>query len=303
MDRSNRRNPRLRAQTGMKAATIDRSIAAAFQPPSPPTSRFEGMNVTPSLPAILPSGKSASEKMTESELVGVATRRGLTFPEMLWLISGLRKTGAALTASEFEEIASEMSSHEAQVAQVQIWLDDHGPFETLSDAVSAFNEDGDRSSSDGIKTFAFAFVPAADRYVPYHPSGQAQPQGQAPAQQPAQQQAPAGPTAEEVIGTAINRGADAANNLIREANTTRRAEIEAEARVALAEIAARNGGAIPQSGQDAQTAAMLQLLMQQIAQQRQQPAGPSTARVALIVGGALGVAALIAAGAYFATRK
>jgi hypothetical protein len=114
----------------------------------------------------------------------------------------------------------------------------------------------------------------------------------------------------ETIGTAINGGLQAANTLIREANATRRAEIEAESRRAIAEIKARNGGNIPAGTQDAQTAQMLQAMMAAIqAMGSRDPAPPppparmSNATIAMIAVGGLAAVGIVGAGVWAATRK
>lgn len=273
------------------------------------------MNVAPQPPAIVrAAGQSASssDQLSEAGVIGLAARRGLTYPQTIWLAL-LARQNNGFSMVEFEKFVDDLPHHYAEVAQIQQWLDSRPPFSTVRDAIAAFSARD--AGPPHLRTFSYAFIPETDKYLPYHPSGQVtdptakQQQlaqeaaaAQSTAQQAAAREAARGPSAEQVIGTAIGQGVDAANNLIREANATRRAEIEAEARVALAEIAARNGGAIPQSGQDAQTAAMLQLLAQQIAAQNQNT-GPSPGRIALYVGGGLLVTAAVGGIIWAASRR
>jgi hypothetical protein len=116
----------------------------------------------------------------------------------------------------------------------------------------------------------------------------------------------------ETIGTAINGGLQAANTLIREANATRRAEIEAESRRAIAEIQARNGGNIPAGTQDAQTAQMLQAMMAAIQAMGSResappppppPAGMSNATIAMIAVGGLAAVGVVGVGIWAGTLK
>lgn len=302
MDRSSRRNPRLqnaerKAAFGNFAAASRNDLAVMDRREVAP---IANMNVEPALPQFVRSSGAASGSLSEPELIGLATQKGMSYPETL-LIALVGRRSGGMSRSDLDLLVDDIGSHSDDVANIQLWLDKNPPFATIGDAIAALIAPSIEAAADPKqKTFAYAYMPNADKYVPYRPSGQAQAQA---AQQPDAQQQGAGPSAEQVIGTAIGQGIGAANNLIREANATRRAEIEAEARVALAEIAARNGGAIPQSGQDAQTAAMLQLLMQQIAAGQSQQSGTRPATIALYVGGALLLTAAIGGIVYVSTRR
>lgn len=284
MSQRGKRNPRIQNQSPTFAYSVA-SLKVEDDDVQSEIDSIPGMSNRGLSPPVVPAGQSSpTGVMTQSEIVGLAVRRGLTFPEVIWVVLSARSIPNA-TVEQVSSIIEAIGGNTSEVVQIQQWLDRYPPFATLGDAIARFDTDANSGTRGGMKTFNFAYVPVADTSVPYRPSGQGAPG--------------AGPSPTEVIGIAINRGADAANNLIREANATRRAEIEAEARVALAEIAQRNGGQLPNSGQDAQTVAILQALMATLASSNR----PAPDRTALYVGGAVAVAAIAGVTIYFATRK
>jgi hypothetical protein len=329
--------------------------------------------------------------LTEEEIVGLATIRGWTFPEIVQLISQKRLRGMPISSEDMDALTASRDPNDADLIELKIFLDERGPFPTVFDAVATVIGHEKMGSPEGVVASGLSVVVYPPGHsIPYYPSGyaasgdaassarelhqyisttpanrrdrervrrlqqaigvsadglfgqgtatkifeltglrlpgftypqQGQPgqpgQSKQPGQpgqpqpgQPGQPPAPSGPSVAETIGTAINGGLQAANTLIREANATRRAEIEAESRRAIAEIQARNGGNIPAGTQDAQTAQMLQAMMAAIqAMGSRDPAPPppparmSNATIAMIAVGGLAAVGIVGAGVWAATRK